>query len=154
MARRLPPFLGESFTGSTSLVDVGVDIDPRYLATLPRRDPRRPLVGFGRAADWTTSVADHGKCDPVTQVQKHLQLRYKVFPKAEEVLKEVTNLRQAFKRKPGVRHLDDDIGAVEAHEAVHVGVSTRVEDTPSKLQQVGGRRLLRHRSASIPERGA
>src|SRR4051794_23448665 len=67
LRHRLSAFLGESFGGSTTLVDVG-DRELRDRASNPDVDPPLTLSNVTRAANRTTVLSDHGKHNSIAEV--------------------------------------------------------------------------------------
>lgn len=150
LSHHLPPFVGEAFGGSTSLVDVGVGRQSHDEAIgRPTESPSLPLMDLTVDAERATLLVDRRKHDAVVEDEELSDFEAKLGEGAEPVVKGAANCRSVFVQLPGPP-LIDHIGSKEAHYRVDVTPVRSLEGKARKLNRVEGRGLFGHRRASIP----
>src|ERR1700730_15961789 len=121
LRHRLPPLLGETFGGSTGLVDVEVDRDTRDHAVHPFVDICFSGSNVPSAASRTGVLANDSKHHCVAEVQNLLQFVPKLLEGAPPLFDEATNRHGTLKHTQSVRRrVVHTIGRAEAHQSVEV----------------------------------
>src|SRR5271165_5514443 len=141
----MSPLLGKAFGGSTGLVDVSIERDPRCHAPCPkahRRPAHSKLITPGTRA---ASGDGHRIYDSVAEIHDLLGfasiLREAPYPILKETADRFGTLASA---KRPARNVPYRVGPDKAHnrpDVSYVGTSKRAA---RKLNRVGGRGLLGH----------
>ena len=115
--------------------------------------PSLPLMDLTIDADRTPHLVDRHKHDLVVEDDELFGFEANLGEGAEPFLQEPTNCRSAFEKVPHRPPGEARIRSKEAHYRVDVMLIRSLEGKARKLDQVGGRGLLRHR-LSIPDRAS
>ena len=91
LRHRLPPFLGESFGGSTGLVGIEVEREPHEPGICPLVDPSAPQSDLARATGEAASQAVDREDDPGPEIDNVQHLERELVVGADPVLKEATD---------------------------------------------------------------
>ena len=93
---------------------------------------------------------ERGEPDTVAEVEQLLNHDFELLVAVDPVRPEPTD-RSAALEDADVTRLEDGIRRVEAQAGLEIPVVRKLEQAAAELDEVGGRLLLRHRSASISE---
>jgi hypothetical protein len=145
MTHRLPPFLREAFGGSTGLVYFGEGRTAHDQALLPHDDP--PLLRFdaGGASYRPSILVDHGKDNPVSEIEDFPDLEVQVLENSVPVLKTLANRSSPLKRLANPPTVPRSVTGEEAHYRIEITARSTPESSLRHLHQVVGPGL--HRAA-------
>ncbi len=141
-----PRSCGEAFGGSTGLVDLG-DRKACDQASYPDEDPSLALSKVTGAASRTTVLNDHGKHNPIAEVADFLKPELQLLVRAKPVLKEAANGLPPLEVVPQRPPVEGRIFGEAAGRRVEITTICSLKRPAQKLNQVGGRGLLRHQAA-------
>src|SRR5271154_3987946 len=94
--RKSRPLLHEACGGATSLVWVGVVLEPLDLAVRPCGEVRHPLLDATFAADQAAALSKDAEHDAVPEIEKLLLLVPVILPAAMPVLDEAPDRLRAL----------------------------------------------------------
>src|SRR5277367_1677217 len=138
--RKSRPLLHEACGGATSLVWVGVVLEPLDLAVRPCGEVRHPLLDATTAADQAAALPKDAEHDAVPEIEELLLLVAVVLPAATPVPHEAPDRLCALEGlQPSRGHVIDRVVGEHAHHPVKVTATHGLIPLSRKPHQVDDR---------------